>query len=117
MDQEGIRRRMNERLEELRMEKKELAERSGDSYRNVQNWLAKTRVPADFVARYVVAVPVNPEWLLTGAGSANPPDEGLGDRLYSLLDRLLCAKLSADEKRELLRMYERILSEVEAGGA
>lgn len=117
MDQEGIKRRMNQRLQDLRLEMKEVAEATEDPYRSVQNWLREdNRVPADFVARYVTVVPVNIEWLLTGIGSPDRPDEAVGERLYSVLSRLTRSTLSADEKRELLREFDRVLASAEDRG-
>jgi hypothetical protein len=65
---------MASRLEEVRMTMQEVAHRTGDPYKNVQRWIkGPTRVPADFLARYVTAVPVNPRWLLTGEGNPDTP--------------------------------------------
>lgn len=69
----ALKRRMNERLEQLRWTLTELAEKTGENYRNVHRWLREdVKVPADFVARFVEVVPVKADWLLTGEGTLEP---------------------------------------------
>lgn len=70
---------MRMRLEELGYSLPDLAEATGESYRNVHRWVREDiRVPAHFVARFAEVVPVDPTWLLTGRGTAEPGrrDEG-----------------------------------------
>lgn len=68
---------MRMRLQELGYSLPELAEATGESYRNVHRWVREDiRVPAHFVARFAEAVPVNPTWLLTGRGVAEPSRDG-----------------------------------------
>lgn len=115
MDQEGIRQRMRERIDQVGISQKSLADGAGVPYRTVQNWFTGTteKIPVEFLAQYVTLVPVDPRWLLTGEGSPSPSGEGVGERLHSLLDRLMRSTLSAAEKRNLLREFERLLKEVE----
>lgn len=71
--QAALKRRMNERLEQLRWTLVDLAEKTGENYRNVHRWLREdVKIPADFVSRFVEVVPVNAEWLLTGEGMLEP---------------------------------------------
>lgn len=74
----GLKRRMKERLSALDdWTLKRLAKATGDDYKNVVRWVSEaTTVPADFLARYVSAVPVNPVWLLTGDGVPDPLSDG-----------------------------------------
>lgn len=68
---------MRMRLQELGYSLPDLAEATGESYRNVHRWVREDiRVPAHFVARFAEAVPVNPTWLLTGRGTAEPGRDG-----------------------------------------
>lgn len=100
MDQAGIKQRMVKRLEELRWDKRELAKATRDAEENVYRWLSydeknpeKNRVPADFLARYAKAIPVNLTWLLFGDGDPDPVEEGeavkrLAEMKYLLLKPL-----------------------------
>lgn len=65
--------RMRTRLDELGCSLPQLAEATGESYRNVHRWVREDiRVPAHFVALFAEAVPVDTRWLLTGNGTADP---------------------------------------------
>ena len=72
--------RMRTRLEELGFSLPQLAEATGESYRNVHRWVREDiRVPAHFVALFAEAVPVNTRWLLTGDGVSEPDGSGMGE--------------------------------------
>lgn len=80
-----IKARMNFRLEELGYSLPDLAEATGESYRNVHRWVREDiRVPAHFLALFAQAVPVDARWLLTGEGSSDPdgrrPDRNGGPK-------------------------------------
>lgn len=78
--------RMNQRLEELRLTLGDVAERTGESYRNVHRWMREdVKVPAHFLGRFVEVVPVDSTWLLTGAGT---PDPVAPSRAEEALDRI-----------------------------
>lgn len=69
----ALKRRMNERLRQLRWTLADVAAKTGENYRNVHRWLREdVKVPADFVARFVRVVPVSADWLLTGEGTLEP---------------------------------------------
>jgi transcriptional regulator with XRE-family HTH domain len=71
---EGLKARMAERLRDVRMTQAEVARHAGVHENQVQRWISgSTRVPAEFLARYVEVVPVNPRWLLTGEGNPDTP--------------------------------------------
>ncbi len=68
-----IKHRMRVRLDELGYSLPELAEATGESYRNVHRWVREEiRIPAHFVALFAEAVPVDARWLLTGRGTSEP---------------------------------------------
>lgn len=68
-----IKARMNHRLDELGYSLPDLAQATGESYRNVHRWIREDiRVPAHFLALFAEAVPVDARWLLTGEGSSEP---------------------------------------------
>jgi transcriptional regulator with XRE-family HTH domain len=72
----ALKERLAKRLRDTRMTQAEVARYAGVHENQVQRWIGgKTRVPADFLARYVEVVPVNPRWLLTGEGSPDTPAE------------------------------------------
>jgi len=93
--EEGIRRRMREwALERLRLTMVEIAEKTGESYKNVQNWMAAGKtMPAAFVAAFVEAIPVNRGWLLTGEGRPEPlaaePKVRAFDRIAAIVTDVL----------------------------
>ncbi|MBI4538450.1 MAG: PAS domain S-box protein [Gemmatimonadetes bacterium] len=89
----ALKRRMNERLEQLRWTLAELAEKTSENYRNVHRWLREdVKVPADFVARFVEVVPVSADWLLTGEGTLEPippsSAEMALEQIAQIVDRL-----------------------------
>lgn len=70
---------MNLRLEELGYSLPDLAEATGESYRNVHRWIREDiRVPAHFLGLFAQAVPVDARWLLTGEGTPDPDVRGPG---------------------------------------
>lgn len=88
--QEEIKRRLNQRLVELRWDLKDVAKVTGDSYRSIQNWLRKdVGVPADFLSRFATNVPVNPTWLLTGEESPAPTVRTSRELVFELCGRAL----------------------------
>lgn len=69
--------RMRMRLDELGYSLPQLAEATGESYRNVHRWVREDiRVPAHFVALFAEAIPVDTRWLLTGDGTSDPEAPG-----------------------------------------
>lgn len=91
--QAALKRRMNERLEQLRWTLAELAQKTGENYRNVHRWLREeVKVPADFVSRFVEVVPVSAEWLLTGEGTLEPIPPSTAEmaleQIAQIVDRL-----------------------------
>src|SRR5690606_34452113 len=75
--EEELRRRMRWwALDRLRLTMTEIAEATGESYKNVQNWMGtgarRKTIPASFLVAFAQAVPVNPEWLLTEQGRPEP---------------------------------------------
>jgi len=69
--------RMRTRIDELGYSLPQLAEATGESYRNVHRWVREDiRVPAHFVALFAEAVPVDTRWLLTGNGTSDPEGSG-----------------------------------------
>ena len=113
---------MRDRLVVVGWGMRELERRTGDSYANLRNWLGgKEKVPADFVARYVSAVPVNPLWILTGEGSMEPVTAGTPERLYDLVETVVAVKkagLPPDDLNPLLEQVTAILRRalLEQGG-
>jgi PAS domain S-box-containing protein len=78
--------RMNQRLSQLHWTLVDLAERTGESYRNVHRWMREdVKVPAHFLARFVEVVPVNATWLLSGSGSPHPVEQSAAE---SALERI-----------------------------
>jgi hypothetical protein len=70
----ALKARMEQRLFDVRMTMQEVSDRTGTDYKQVRRWIKEgTRVPADFLAAFVGAVPVNARWLLTGEGDPEPP--------------------------------------------
>jgi transcriptional regulator with XRE-family HTH domain len=66
-DAHALKKRLKKRLLDLDVKLKEVAERTGDDYKNVQRWVSgSTTMPADFLARVVAKVDVDPRWLLLG---------------------------------------------------
>lgn len=66
----AIKRRLREALTSAGYTLEEVALGTGESYRNVRNWISgPTRVPAHFVARFIAVVSVSGTWVLTGEGS------------------------------------------------
>lgn len=90
-EQRKIKSRMNERLGQLRWSLVDLAEATGESYRNVHRWIREdVKVPAHFVGRFAQSVPVSTRWLLTGQGAADPIKDSAAkralDRIAHVLD-------------------------------
>jgi transcriptional regulator with XRE-family HTH domain len=85
--------RMRKRLRELGWTHERLGEEIGESRKQVQRWLSgAARAPAEFVAQYAAAVPVNPVWLLTGDGEPAPVPEdaraGAFAEIAAIVDRV-----------------------------
>lgn len=77
---EPLKVRMNQRLSQLHWSLVDLAERTGESYRNVHRWMREdVKVPAHFLARFVEVVPVNATWLLSGSGSPHPVEQSAAE--------------------------------------
>ncbi len=73
---EALKRRLREGLEILGISMAAIARRTGVDYKNVQRWITgDTTIPAAFLASFAAAVPVDPRWLLTGEGEAEPAEE------------------------------------------
>ncbi|MCL4729100.1 MAG: helix-turn-helix domain containing protein, partial [Planctomycetes bacterium] len=71
----------------------EVARRTGNTGASVNRWLAKTRVPADFLQALVREFGVNPVWLLTGKGAVYSADiavtgEQLAGNLLELVEAM-----------------------------
>ncbi|MEX2526092.1 MAG: PAS domain-containing protein [Gemmatimonadota bacterium] len=87
--EQGLKDRMTLRIAQLRWSLVELAETTGESYRNVHRWLREdVKVPAHFISRFVEVVPVDSNWLLTGSGS---PDSVSDTEAQEVLDRVVAA--------------------------
>lgn len=88
--EKGLKARMSARVDQLGWTLARVAEETGDSYKNVQRWIrGTTSPPADFIARYVAAVPVNPVWLLTNEGSPEPIQVGEVERAFLEIARIV----------------------------
>lgn len=88
---EPIKARMAERLDQLHWSLSDLAEATNESYRNVHRWIREdVRVPGHFVSRFAHAVPVNTQWLLTGQGAPDALKESAAktalERIAHVLD-------------------------------
>lgn len=90
-DQERkIKGRMNQRLSQLRWSLVDLADATGESYRNVHRWVREeVKVPAHFVTRFAEAVPVDSRWLLTGAGTADPVEDSTAKKALQQIAHVL----------------------------
>jgi len=90
-DDEGhIKNRMNQRLGQLRWSLVDLAEATGESYRNVHRWIREeVKVPAHFVSRFAESVPVSTRWLLTGEGAPDPIGESAAKRALERIAHVL----------------------------
>lgn len=90
LTQAAIRTRIREWLAKNEVSMVELAERTGDSYQRVQRWLGSdVKIPADFLARLVVAVPISSTFLLTGEGEPNRLEPGEAERFRAAVRDLL----------------------------
>lgn len=90
----AIKRRMRERADALSGGKgiRYIEERTKESYKNVQRWVGgQTTVPAEFVARYITSIPVDPVWLLTGRGRPEPTPEPPSASVIRRIRRTLAA--------------------------
>ena len=88
LTQDAIKRRLNQRVGELCWDLRDVERATGYSYRSIQNWLRKdTAVPADFVAQFCEAVPVNPVWLITGVGGSAPVERAARELVFELAGR------------------------------
>lgn len=88
--EKGLKARMSARIDQLGWTLARVAEATGDSYKNVQRWVrGTTSPPADFVARYVAAVPVNPIWLLTNEGAPDPVQASEIERAFLEIARIV----------------------------
>lgn len=87
---DAIKARMDQRLDEVNWSLVDLAEATEESYRNVHRWIREdVKVPAHFITRFARAVPVNPEWLLTGEGSPDPVGESTAKKALERIARVL----------------------------
>lgn len=81
-----LKHRMQVRLKELGWDLKEVSERTGDDYRNVQRWIKEdTTIPASFLVRFVAHVPVNPEWLMFGYGGSAPIEPSTKEQVFDIV--------------------------------
>lgn len=88
--EKGLKTRMNARVEQLGWTLARVAEETAEGYKNVQRWIrGPTAVPADFIARYVAAVPVDPVWLLTGEGTPDPVQAGEVERAFRAIAQIV----------------------------
>jgi len=84
--------RMNQRLTQLHWSLVDLADRTGESYRNVHRWMREdVKVPAHFLSRFVEVVPVNAAWLLSGDGTADPVDRGAAELALERIGSILAS--------------------------
>ena len=113
------------RLEGARLKLTELAQLTGDEYKNVQRWMSGSTetIPADFVGRYIKAVPVSPLWILTGEGSAEPVITGTAEMLYDLAETVVAVRKAGLPPGDLQSLLEEVtgilkdvLGESGAGG-
>ena len=82
--------RMNQRLVQLHWTLVDVADRTGESYRNVHRWMREdVKVPAHFLARFVEVVPVNASWLLSGAGSPHPVEQSSAEAALERIAAIL----------------------------
>lgn len=90
LSQAAIRIRIREWLAKDDVSMVDVAEKTGDSYQRVQRWLGSdVKIPADFLARLVVAVPISSRWMLTGEGEPNRLEPGEAERFRSAVRNLL----------------------------
>jgi hypothetical protein len=99
--------------------KAELTRLTGDSRRNVQNWLGGTTIPAAFLVRFVEAIPTNLEWLLTGKGEPDPTPQDRKAQAFDMITGVVQAAAYADP-REIQRILDALdairLAEGQEGG-
>lgn len=89
---EALKERMNQRLNQLHWSLVDLAETTGESYRNVHRWIREdVKVPAHFISRFVEVVPVSSRWLLTGDGTPDPVKESTAKRALERIAHVLDA--------------------------
>lgn len=89
-EERNIKSRMNQRLGQLRWSLVDLAEATGESYRNVHRWIREdVKVPAHFVSRFAESVPVSTRWLLTGEGVADPIKDSAAKRALERIAHVL----------------------------
>lgn len=90
---DAIKSRINRRLDELDWSLVDLADATGQSYRNVHRWVRDdVKVPAHFITRFAEVVPVDPRWLLTGEGTPERIEESTAqwalERISDVLDSI-----------------------------
>lgn len=122
MTLDAIRERMKARLGEVGLNYTDLAESTGDPYKNVQRWFkgSTENIPADFVGRYIEAVAVNPRWLLTGDGPHGPVEGGTAMKLYDLIESVVTiteSSLPPDGLNALLDRVTAILRQASRDGS
>jgi len=84
--------RMNMRLGQLHWTLVEVADRTGESYRNVHRWMREdVKIPAHFIARFVEVVPVNATWLLSGTGSPHPVEQSSAEAALERIAAVLAS--------------------------
>lgn len=87
---EAVKSRMDRRLDKLSWSLVDLADATGESYRNVHRWVREdVKVPAHFISRFARVVPVNPSWLLTGEGTPDPVEESTAKKALERIARVL----------------------------
>jgi hypothetical protein len=104
----GLKARLKEHAEKEGWDLARLAKETGDNYKNVLRWISgDTTVPGDFVGRYIVALPVDPAWLLTGM---TPEGTRNGSGPTASIDEWGIARARAVEKlADLLLADQRVL--------
>jgi len=108
-----VKRRMRERLTVLGWTLGALSSTTGDSYRNVRNWVSgPTRLPAHFVVRFLRTVPVDARWLLTGEGSPEPGSSSVDELASQLMQAAL--RISRDQRIPPASRRERMIAALRA---
>lgn len=114
--EEGLKKRMALRLSQLEgWTLQRLADETGEGYKNVQRWVSgAVTVPAHFITRYAAVVPVDPVWLLTGDGTADPEDCGGGTETPAPMNGGT-GGIGEGERLDLLRLLSFVQQVVASG--
>lgn len=92
---EDIRERLVNRIKQKGIPRNHLADMTGDSRDNVRNWVAekdavkKNAIPADFLVRFITAVPTSAEWLLAGRGDPEPHEPARAQQALTFVRSVL----------------------------